>query len=276
MANLELELRFDDGKIICNAEQFKKELVESLKTYNYVVNSANYDLAKSDRASINKLVETVSTKRKNFAKKIKEEWTPYEKLLMDCEKIVKAVADELGKGIYEVDEKEKQEKQQEIIAYYNTKNMSDLIDFDLIFDPKWLNKSCSKKQWKEALDEVENKVEKDYQMLSLFLPHDMSEREQVLDVYYKTIDLGQAKAKADYLASIRQKVSQMPQMEAVEPKKEVEQPIVQKEEQEVLQAPLKQLHYVVEFIGDRAFFDDMNKIIVRHKAKVKILKKEEI
>lgn len=276
MANLELELRFDDGKIICNAEQFKKELVESLKTYNYVVNSANYDLAKSDRASINKLVETVSTKRKNFAKKIKEEWAPYEKLLMDCEKIVKAVADELGKGIYEVDEKEKQEKQRNIIAYYNTKNMSDLIDFDLIFDPKWLNKSCSEKQWKEALDAVENKVEKDYEMLKLFLPQDMSERTQVLDVYYKTLELGQAKAKADYLASIREKAAQRQQMEAVQPKKEVEQPIVQKEEQEVLQAPLKQLHYVVEFIGDRAFFDDMNKIIVRHKAKVKILKKEEI
>lgn len=276
MANLELELRFDNGKIICNAEQFKKELVESLKSYNYVVNSANYDLAKSDRASINKLVETVSTKRKNFAKKIKEEWTPYEKLLMDCEKIVKAVADELGKGINEVDEKEKQEKQRNIIAYYNTKNMSDLIDFDLIFDPKWLNKTCTEKQWKEALDAVENKVEKDYEMLKLFLPQDMSERTQVLDVYYKTLELGQAKAKADYLASVREKVAQRQQMEAVEPKKEVEQPIVQKEEQEVLQAPLKQLHYVVEFIGDRAFFDDMNKIIVRHKAKVKILKKEEI
>lgn len=270
---LQLELRFDNGQIICNAEQFKKELVDSLKVYNYVVDENNYSLAKSDRANINKLVDTVSTKRKDFAKKIKEEWTPYERVLMDCEKIVKGVAEQLGNGIKAVEEKEKEEKHRDIIAYYNSKNMSDLIDFDLIFDPKWLNKSCSDKQWKEALDAVENKVEKDYEMLKLFLPQDMNERTQVLDVYYNTLELGQAKAKADYLASIRQKVSQMPQKEAVEPKKEV---IAQHIEDDVPQAPMPQIRYLVEFVGTRDFYDEMNKIIVKYKPKVKVIEKEEI
>ncbi|MEG0408522.1 MAG: DUF1351 domain-containing protein [Bacilli bacterium] len=212
---LELVLKMDKGNIVNNAETLKKMLSEKGNKYNYIVNEENYDVAKTDRASLNKLATLITDKRIQFEKDLVKDWTPIKSDLMDCERIIKKISSDLVIGINEVEYEKEKEKLEQIITEFNSYELNNCVDFNLIFDKKWLNVSTSKAKWKKELEEKVKKINQDLVMIKLFLPQDEVEQEQVKFVYFNTLDIGLAKAKADELVGLRNKVAQNKQNEAV-------------------------------------------------------------
>lgn len=213
MEQFELVLKEENGNIITNAKELMDEITPKLKKYNYVVDRTNYSQAKQDRASLNGLVDRVSTERKRIEEKVFGQWKQDKKDLMALEKKVKSTADDLGIGIKALDDEEKERKEMALEEMWY--QMSD-YSFDLIFNQKWLNKSYSEKQIKTDMEKIVESIALKKGIVETFLPKDALERQRVLDVFNKTLDPTLAKVEAEKIEAEKRAVEQVQEMKPEE------------------------------------------------------------
>lgn len=283
---LELVLQVsEDGKIVSNANELKSVIYSKLQTYDYEVNENNLDEQTKTRAGFNKLAKIIATKRKEANEKVNEIWKPTEKTLKECEKMLENAGKKIGEGLDQIESKVKQAKRFEIEqTYQDIHPLSDFVDLQVFFNDKWLNKTYTMKLIVEQMEELNKDFISKTEMMNYFLPQEEEDREQIKDVFYKTLDIGLAKQKADYLLEIRNKVREneqkiaqteeipvAPVIENVDHKHETEM-----EHEQEFQKKQKLTRYEVIFIGTRSFYDDMNQLILKHKPQVKVLSKEEL
>ena len=211
---MELTLKplLEDGQITVVDLDTQLEMARAeLKKYNYVVTENNYKDAKRDRADLNKLVKQVSDARKSFENKAFDKWKTDKNKIMDFEKEVKGYSEELAKGMEVFDEKEREEKRQQIFEAWENlleERNSDFYDLTPKFNEKWLNKTTSAKSIEDDLKKIHDKITQDLGFMSTFLPTDEIEAEQVKEAYFKEYDLTFAKMKADELKRVRESVEQ--------------------------------------------------------------------
>ena len=208
----------EDGQITVVDLDTQLEMARAeLKKYNYVVTENNYKDAKKDRADLNKLVKQVSDARKSFENKAFDKWKTDKNKIMDFEKEAKFYSEELAKGMEVFDEKEREEKRQQIFEAWETlleERNSDFYDLAPKFNDKWLNKSTSAKSIEDDLKAIHDKITQDLGFLETFLPADEIEAEQVKDTYFEEYDLTKAKMKADSLKALRERVESQKQQQA--------------------------------------------------------------
>lgn len=211
---MELTLKplLEDGQITVVDLDTQLEMARAeLKKYNYVVTENNYKDAKRDRADLRKLVEKVSDARKSFEEKAFYKWREDKEKITDFEKEVSGIADGLGKGLKVFDDKEREEKRQQILEAWESlleERNSDFYDLTPKFNDKWLNKTTSAKSIEDDLKAIHDKITQDLGFMSTFLPTDEIEAEQVKEAYFKEYDLTFAKMKADELKRVRESVEQ--------------------------------------------------------------------
>ena len=92
----------------------------------------------------------------------------------------------------------------------------------------------------------------------------------VVDVYKR-----QAKSKADDLKAIRAKASQQQAQTDEEPKQYSEHPQIQVGEPNLMNYDKKQ-RVVAEFVAVRAFYDEMNVLVKKYGAAVKVMEREDL
>lgn len=216
----ELELRVEGNQLISNAIQFAESVRASLKKYCYVVDISNYDQAKKDRATLNKVIENISRKRIETEKEFLTVWQPTKEVLTSLEKELKAVANDLGNGVNTFDEKAKEAKKDEIISFYQTMEVNGL-DFEKIFNEKWLNKSTSTKQWQEELTAKVEKVNADINYITQFK---LEDEHVFLSSYLGVLDIPAAKAKYDAYIISKRKAEEIKKQKEQEEQKAVVQP----------------------------------------------------
>lgn len=272
----ELELRMSEEGIVCNAKALEAMLPEKLKPYNYVVTINNYQDAKKDRTKLNNLVKVLQTKRKQFEETELSAWKDAKAALMRVEKIILEASDNLASGIRDIDEKEKVAKMEEVRESFDLINLPIPVTFDKLYDRSaYDKKSMSVKNIMEDMQLKIDRINSDYQMMKLFMPDDPAEAEQVKRVYAETLSVTHAKGKADELKAIRQKVEkEAEEHHGNNDAKESAEP-VEESEKSIGEAPKIQ-RIKFEVIAERAFFDDMNKLILKYKPKVAVIEKEDI
>lgn len=266
----ELELRMAETGIVCNAIDLKEMLPEKLKPYNYVVTVNNYADAKRDRTKLNNLLSVVQDRRKQFEEVELAEWKKQKAILMDIEKTIKASSDGLGDGIKAIDENEKIQKMEEVREQYIAvaQSLPVNIEFEKFYDRKEYDKKTM--SVKKILEDMQTKIDKctqDWEMLKAYLPSDEADVEQVKRVFEDTLNVGMAKAKADDLKAIRERVERQKAMQA----QQQEAPTPKETPQ-----PIKKQRIMFEITAERPFFDEMNQLILKHNPQVKVIKKEEI
>lgn len=207
----ELKPKMSKGQLVTNAQTLVKEVEQELTKYEYVVTEQNYDLAKSDRSSLNKLVKEISDKRKDIEKDVFGNWNEDKKTIMSLEKKIKELSSNLGEGINSVDQIAKDEKLAEIKKLWKEKSdeLPINVQFDMVYDKRWLNKTTSVNEIESDMYHAIKKVTDDLSMLERFYPEDEFEKEQVLMKYEQTLDVKAAIAKADELKELRAKVEEM-------------------------------------------------------------------
>ena len=285
----ELDLRMSESGIVCNAMQLKEVLPEKLKPYNYVVTENNYADAKKDRTKLNNLLSVFQDRRKQFEEVELGEWKSQKAILMDIEKMIKSASDVLGEGIKTIDENEKIQKMEEVKGQYVlvAQSMPLSVDFEKFYDRKQYDKKTM--TVKKILEDMQIKIDKciqDWEMLKAYLPNDEADIEQVKKVFSETLNPGMAKAKADELKAIRQRIEQQKIMQAEQEKKHQETVVSQPAQEQPMQQetvanqpqtqPVRTQRIMFEIIAERPFFDDMNQLILKHRPQVKVIEKEEI
>lgn len=211
MAEFTLVPTIEDGIVRTNAKDLLKAIEPQLKKFDYVVTDDNLKDAKTDRASLNNLVKTIQSERKKIEDEVFGEWKKEKADIMQLEKRLSATADNLDAGIKQLEEKDKELKKKQIEEFWYT--LTKKYPFELVFEKKMLNKTVTPKSIEDHLKKVLAKAMDGEKVMETFLPQDKFQAEQVKDVYYRTMDLAQAKAKADELARISQTVKVAEQLQ---------------------------------------------------------------
>lgn len=205
----------EDGTIENNVDTFVEETTNALKKYNYVVTEENQKDVKEDMATLNKLTKAIKDRRIGFEKELLASWEPSKKKLMDLEKEALNYRAELDNGVTVFEDNRKNEKKTEIEEYYNTKEFT-FFPLERLFDERWLNVTCSDKKWKEELDAKIDKINKDIEFVDL-MQGDDEYRILVKSYYLETMDIGEAKSKADIQEARRKEFEASKRVEVVQP-----------------------------------------------------------
>lgn len=248
MAEFTLVPTIEDGIVRTNAKELLKAIEPQLKKFDYVVTDENIKDAKTDRASLNNLVKTIQSERKKIEDEVFGEWKKEKADIMQLEKRLSFTADNLDAGIKQLEEKDKELKKKQIEEFWYT--LTKKYPFELVFEKKMLNKTVTPKSIEDHLKKVLAKAMDGEKVMETFLPQDQFQAEQVKDVYYRTMDLAQAKAKADELARISQQVEVL---------KAEEEPKPQPKSEPVQEVPKANTHdgiYGATFMVEGTF-DDM-------------------
>lgn len=274
----ELELRMTDKGIVCNAQMLLAMLPEKLKPYNYIVDGENKDKAKSDRAKLNNLVKLLQTERKEFETREIGEWQRVKATLMEIEKTIKKSADDLGDGIKNIDQneaiKKKENIKQAFELFVKSNNLDTRISFDFLYDEKeYAKKSVTEEK---ALIDLQNKISQIQKDLTV-IDTVFAEQEKVLleNYYFQSYDLLKAKEKLDEFKEnqARQEKIKQAQEEKAKAIEELRQAETPKEE--VIKQPTLESVSIVQVVtatmeAPREFFDELNLLVRKYKAKVKV------
>lgn len=162
----ELILRNEAGRLITNAHALKEQLPVLLKKYNYVVTDENVADAKKDRATLNKLVKEMSSRRIQYEKDTFSDWEKAKKDLMDTEKAIKAEAKRMGDEINSLDIR----RQREMCDW--CRNAWDAlgtgIRFETVAVSKWWEaKTFTKDKVRKLMADIAVGFAKDWELIEL-------------------------------------------------------------------------------------------------------------
>ena len=185
---------------IANFEEIKKDLIEKTEVYGKIVyTDENIQTAKADRSTLNKFIKAVNDERIRIQK---EYMKPFDTLKAQCDELMK-IAEEpkaaIDKVVKEYEQIKQDEKRAAIESMFNDMLFPEFVKLDQkIFDPKWLNATCSMKSIEESLLKTKEDIIRNVQTLA-GLP---SYSHEAVIYYQRTLDVSGALAKVRELSEI--------------------------------------------------------------------------
>lgn len=150
------------AKIVSNAEDLKKFMAAVKEKYHgWIVTENDIEIAKAERAKLNKLEKKISAERKRIQKEANADIEMLINSLKTYEKEVKEISAFIGNQLEEYEEKVREEKRFEIKKKINNifVKKADLRNF-VEWNDKWLNKTFTMKKIEEEIMEQYEKIEK--------------------------------------------------------------------------------------------------------------------
>lgn len=172
-----------------NFEELKKELVEKSEHYKTAVyTEETITVAKQDRANLNKLVKAVNDEKIRVKNEIMKPYLPFETQCKELMEIVKSATENIDSQIKAFEQKKREEKLSEITDYFGEKVgiYKDLINFDLIYNERWLNVTYELKQVKADIDHIITKTKNDLMTIDSIVKNEET-NSQVRDFYFRNI-----------------------------------------------------------------------------------------
>lgn len=182
-----------------NHEEIKKEVAEKVEIYkNLVYTEDDVKSAKEDRAKLNKFVTVLETKRKEIKKQCLEPYEKFEKQMKEITAIVNEPIGIIDKQLKEYEEIKKAEKRGQLVEHFAGKNNFDWLEFEKIFDQKWLNASVSLKRAQTEIEEKLAKINDELEVLSKIPEFSF----EAIEVYKSCLDLLKATNEAQRMSEI--------------------------------------------------------------------------
>lgn len=199
-------------EITVNYDQLKNALGNRLQGYkNMKYSEEEIDLAKKDRATLNKLDTAIKGKITEIRKELLDPFTTAESELKELSSMVKEASNCIDEQVKNYETKAQEEKKAQIKAQWDTLQSpyKDLIDFDSIFNPRWLNKTYKKKNIEEDLNHIIVKATEDMSVIDAQIK-DETIKKQVQDYYFRNINnpsiLGNALTEAQRIIENNKKL----------------------------------------------------------------------
>lgn len=205
--------------ITFNFEELKQELVEKSKKYATAVYTEDTIAeAKKDRASLNKLVKAVNDEKIRIKNEVMKPYEPFEKQIKELMEIVQDAVNNIDGQVKTFEQKKKDEKLQLITDYFikNVAIYEGLIDFDLIFNERWLNVTYDIDAIFKEIDHIFAKTKNDLMTINNIVQNEETNK-QVTDFYFKNINkadcLGLALNEAKAIEATKSKIAEMKKQE---------------------------------------------------------------
>ncbi|MCI8655462.1 MAG: DUF1351 domain-containing protein [Clostridia bacterium] len=173
-----------------NYEDLKANLTESLKKYkDLVYTEENIKEAKADRALLNKVSTAINDEKKRIKNILLQPYVDFEEKCKELMGMVNEVSEGIDTQVKAFEKRQADEKLKEIMKYFieNVGIYKDLIDFDLIFEDRWLNSSYSMKKIQTDINHIFEKTKMDLGTLDTTIT-DADINKQVKDYYFRNIN----------------------------------------------------------------------------------------
>jgi hypothetical protein len=178
-----------------NFDELKNELETGLKKYKgMVVSEDGIKDAKADRAKLNSLYKAIDDKRKEIKRECMKPYDAFEKKAKVLLDMISGTAGAIDAQIKEFDNAKREEKRKEIEDYFcdNVGDLRDILQFNLIYNDRWVNATYKMDDIKKEIDESIKKTSDGLEAISGL----KSEFElQIKDMFLKTLDLTAALAE---------------------------------------------------------------------------------
>ena len=199
-----------------NYSQLKEELARQLEKYrNLVVTEDAVREAAKDRASLNKLKKALDDKRKSIKGEYMKPYDAFEAQVKELISMVDEPVKAIDGQIKEFERQAKEKKQQEIEHFFNqnVKELRELVTLNMLYDPKWLNKTVKLIDITREIMEKLSKIRNDLKIIGA-LGSEFGQ--QMQDVYLRTFDMSAALAEQKRLEEQKEKLKRL-EKEASEP-----------------------------------------------------------
>lgn len=228
----EMELKMNDyqlpEQILFNYEELKQELTEKVSMYETLVYTDDQiKEAKADKANLNKLKKALNDERIRREKEYMEPFNDFKQKINEIISIIDRPVAVIDRQVKEYEEKQKQDKMDEIKNFWNSCDVPEGLVFEKIFDSKWLNATVSMKSIHEAIDAAIDKFNQDMSTLAN-LPEFGFEAQQV---YISTLDMNKAIAEGHRMSEIaRAKAEREAAMRKIEEEQKAKAPAAEAEQ----------------------------------------------
>ena len=210
---LELTLKVVEqniGTLNTNAEQLLELVKKRLAYYSidrYSVD--NIDAAKKDKAELNNAAKLLNAERIRIQKEFMKPIETFKTTVSETVNLINECSAKIDGIVKEVEQKEKDNKKAIIIEYFESLHFS-LVDFDMLFNPKWLNKTT---KLKDIQDEIQGRIEKIEADLGVL---DRIGEAEAKQYYLSTLNLDAALAKADEIKANRERLAALEKAQAAQ------------------------------------------------------------
>lgn len=183
---LPVKVESKQGLISWNFAELKKELGVQLKKFDdLIVTEDEISDFEGIRANLNKVSRLIDNERKRIKAEYTEPLSIFEKEVKELTGMINDVNSKIDIQLKDFEETRKFNKQQEIYLFAeelaNESGLS-FINFDLLFDSKWLNKTVSDKKWKNEVADKYVKVSEDLEIIKSM---NSDEENMLINLYIK-------------------------------------------------------------------------------------------
>ena len=183
-----------------NYEELKVALNTKLDTYrNLQYTEEQIQLAKTDRAALNRLKTTLNNERLRREKEFMQPFNEFKAQIRElCDLIDEPVSliDRQVKEYENIEKQAKRDKCKEI--FFANPDVPEWVDFEQIENPRWLNKTFSMKQVEDDITEKIKKVHDDIKVLS-----ELEYSFEAIEEYKRTLDLSAAMVEGKRIATMQ-------------------------------------------------------------------------
>lgn len=145
-------------------EVYVKQKLEDYKPENYM---GDADLAKKDRAELNKARDKIARARKDLIAELMKPYSDFETRCKALEKMIDSASGSLDEIVKIRENEEKNAKRELINTIWENKKF-DLFPLDKVFNPKWLNKTAKLTDIATEIDSIIERTYKDLKTIERF------------------------------------------------------------------------------------------------------------
>lgn len=189
-------------KISFNYEELKHELQERASLYEAMVyGEEEIKQAKADKANMNKLKKALNDERIRQEKEYMKPFNEFKSQVNEIIKIIDVPILCIDKQIKTYEEKQKAEKKDKILTYWNGLVRYEWLNIGQIWDDRWLNATVSMKKIQDEIAEKLERIEADIKTIEA-LPEFSFE---AAETYKHSLDLNRAISEGQRLADIQKR-----------------------------------------------------------------------
>ena len=144
-----------------NKDEIKKAVISITEQYRGLAyTEEQLQEAKADRAKLNAMKKDISDRRVQVKNALLEPYKVFEAEVNEVVALIEEPIAMIDEQIVAYEERTKEEKRQDLEKFFteNRADLPELITFEKIFNPKWLNKTSSlsscKKEIKKAIEDI--------------------------------------------------------------------------------------------------------------------------
>lgn len=173
---------------------------ETLPNYAPDKYTGDADAAKKDRAVLNNGLKQIADARKQIIAKAMEPYKLLETRMKNLEKQMQTGSDALDAIVKAKENEEKDAKRNLCQKLWNEKQFN-LVDFELIFDSRWTNKTTKIEDVSNEMDAIIKRIKADIKAIESM----QEDQDDAKAFYLETLDLGDAMSKIQMLKENRER-----------------------------------------------------------------------